>query len=171
MSGLYCANFASPRSGWNACNSVWCGSCYTKPPNNLFHHAQPTDESGFHWRSDKDRDRHLAAQDGDHLTMLFQCDLCVFRNLQGRNPTSQDDFLMACIRQVNLDALWGRETAMVGSTLRVARQTISALQQVTPPSMSLFGSFVRPSRMSSWLLLREQIVYDPWGGTRKANSI
>jgi hypothetical protein len=42
---------------------------------------------------------------------------------------------MACIRQVNLDALWGRETATVGSTLRAVQQTIKALQQVhlTPP--------------------------------------
>lgn len=95
--GLFCANFASPRSGWTACNSVWCGSCYRQPPNNLFHHAQPSDESGFHWRSDKDRDRHLFAHDGDHLITPFQCDLCAFHNLEGRNPTSQDDFLMACI--------------------------------------------------------------------------
>jgi hypothetical protein len=114
---------------------MWCGSCYQKPPYNLFHHAQPSDESGVHWRSDKDKDRHLYARDGDHLITPLQCDLCVFRNLKGRNPTTQDDFLMACIRQVNLDALWGRETATVGSTLRAVQQTIKALQQVhlTPP--------------------------------------
>jgi hypothetical protein len=32
------------------------------------------------------------------------------------NPASQDTLLLSCIRQVNLDALWGRETATVNST-------------------------------------------------------
>jgi len=113
-----------------------------KPPNNLFHHAQPSDETGFHWKSDKDRDRHLFARDGDHLITPFQCDLCVFRNLQGRNPTFQDDFMLACIRQVNLYALWGRETATVGSTLRAVKQTISALKQVRlPPPFPALGPY------------------------------
>jgi hypothetical protein len=114
---------------------VWCGACYTAPPNNLFHHAQPSNESGFHWRSNKDKDRHLFAWDGDNLITPFQCDLCVFWNLKGRNPTTQDDFLMACIRQVSLDALWGRESATVESTLCATKQTLAALKQVrlTPP--------------------------------------
>ncbi len=142
LNGLFCSNFATPRGGWKACESVWCGSCYTKPPNSLFHHAQPSDESGFHWRIDKDCDRHLFARNGDNLITPFQCDLCVFRNLQGCNPTSQDEFLLACIRQVNLDALWGRETATVGSTLWAVKQTIASLNQVRlPPPFPALGPY------------------------------
>jgi hypothetical protein len=52
-----------------------------------------------------------------HLVTPFQCDLCVSRNLQGRNPGAHDELLMECIRQANLDALWGREASTVNSTL------------------------------------------------------
>jgi len=127
MNGIFCANFATPRSGWQACHSVWCGSCYTPSDTVTFHRTLPQDESGFHWSVAKDVDRHLSARDGDHLVTPFQCDICVFRNIQGRNPGSHDGLVMACIRQANLDACWGRETATVSSPLRAVRQTIQLL--------------------------------------------
>jgi len=91
---------------------------------------------------DKDRNRHLFARDGDNLITPFQCDSCVFRNLKGRNPSSKDDFLLACIHQVNLDALWRRDTATVGATLRAVKQTITALKQVhLPPPYPALGPY------------------------------
>lgn len=133
MRGLFCANFASSRSGWPACNSVWCGPCYGPLGINLFPRSLPQDEGGFVWARDEDLQRHLHARDGDHLLTPFQCDLCVFRNLKGRNPGAHDTFLLATIRQVNLDALWGRESATVAATLRGVRQTVTALRQVQLP--------------------------------------
>jgi hypothetical protein len=88
------------------------------------------DEGGFHWGRKADSKRHNSARDGDHLVTPFQCDLCVFRNLQGRNPGEHDGLLLECIRQVNLDALWGRETATVDSTRRAVAQTVKILAQV-----------------------------------------
>jgi hypothetical protein len=67
---------------------------------------------------------------GDNLLTPFQCDLCICRNLTGRNPGPHDHLLMECIRQINLDALWGRETATVTSNLRAVKQTITTLAQV-----------------------------------------
>jgi hypothetical protein len=34
---------------------------------------------------------------------------------------------MECIQQINLDALWGRETATVTANLRAVKQTIATL--------------------------------------------
>ena len=44
---------------------------------------------------------------GDYLMVPFQCDLCVFRRLQKRNPVEinkKDRKLLAYIRRANLDA-------------------------------------------------------------------
>jgi hypothetical protein len=94
---------------------------------------KPTNEGGFHWSSDKDAARHLSARDGDHLVTPFQCNVCVFRSLKGRNPDVQDGLLLACIRQANLDAFWGREIATVSSTLCTTHHTIKQLQRVQLP--------------------------------------
>jgi hypothetical protein len=66
---------------------------------------------------------------------LFQCDLCVFCNLKNCNPGVGDRLLLACIRQINLDTFWGRESATVHSTLHATKQTINLLSQVgvSPP--------------------------------------
>jgi hypothetical protein len=142
LKGIFCANFATPRSGWAPCKGVWCGACYTKPAHDLFYHAKPQDESGFHWTRPRDLSRHEHARDGDHLLVAFQCDLCVFRNLTSRNPGPRDQFLLECIRQASLDAFWGRETATVASTRRAVFQTIQALRQVqVPPPFPPLGPF------------------------------
>jgi hypothetical protein len=104
-----------------------------------FYHARPEDEEGFQWVQPKDQHRHLFARAGDNLLTPFQCDLCICRNLTGRNPGPHNQLLMACIRQINLDALWGRETATVTTNLRAVQHTIKALAQVhlTPPFPTL----------------------------------
>jgi hypothetical protein len=117
MNGLFCANFATARDCWEPCERVWCGECYTPPQDFKFYHFVAVDESGIDWdHHDKDKERHLVARAGDHLVTPFQCDLCVFRNLKHWNPLGSDRELMACIRQVNLDALWGCEHRTVNGT-------------------------------------------------------
>ena len=122
MVGLICANFASSRLCWTACNQVWCGKCYTPHPKDRFYQFEASDEGGFDWRPPaEEQSRHKHARDGDHLLTPFQCDTCHFRNLQGRNPSPldpKDDLLLCCIRRANLDAVWGRESHTVESFLR-----------------------------------------------------
>jgi len=128
MSGVFCANFATCRPPWPACHQVWCGTCYTPHPLDKFYQHKPTDESGFEWRPKEDTHRFCVARAGDHLLVPFQCDLCSFRNLTLRNPDSdrpQDVFLLCCIRQTNLDAVWGRESNTVNGTLRGVRQLVN----------------------------------------------
>jgi len=54
--------------------------------------------------------------------------------LQGRNPGPHDGLLLACIRQANLDAFWGREAATVSSTLRAVVHTNKQLAKVQLPA-------------------------------------
>ena len=128
MSGIFCANFATCRPPWPACQRVWCGPCYTPHPLDKFYHHCSKDEDGFEWGPKEDATRFRVARAGDHLLVPFQCDLCSFQNLTRRNPSSsspQDDFLLCCIRRANLDAVWGRESTTVSATLRGARQLLS----------------------------------------------
>jgi hypothetical protein len=68
----------------------------------------------------KEADRFLVARDGDSLVCPFQCDVCHFVNIMGREPLVQspsDTRMMKCIRRVILDAFWTRESTMVGHVL------------------------------------------------------
>lgn len=50
----------------------------------------------------------------------FQCDLCHFRNVQGRDPiltNERDKLFLTCIRRALLDAFWSREPSTVDSNL------------------------------------------------------
>ena len=133
MAGIFCANFATSRPPWKACEAVWCGRCYQRSEYDRFYHHVPTDEEGFDWRPLDDQLRYCQGRDGDHLLTPFQCDLCWFRNLQGRDPLAddpKDTLLSCCIRRANLDALWGREPHTVASTLRAAKQLVKLWEQV-----------------------------------------
>jgi len=48
----------------------------------------------------------LMAVEGAHLCILFQCEVCWFRNLEGRDPRGESDSVyLACIRRANLDTM------------------------------------------------------------------
>jgi hypothetical protein len=92
------------------------------------------------WTPIKDSGRHTYGRDGDHLITPFQCDLCIFRNLMNHNPLPNDTLLLACIRQVNLDALWGREPSTVDSTKRSVNQLLNLWQQLNvTPTLPIIG--------------------------------
>jgi len=113
-------------------------------PLDRFPRHVPVDEAGFDWRPPADLARYTHARNGDFLVTPFQCDLCIFRNLQRRNPigTPQDDLLLCCIRRINLDAVWGRESATVASTLRGARQMVTMWRQVgVAPAFPAIGPY------------------------------
>jgi len=143
MTGLFCVNFAHSRGCWAACKHVWCGACYTNHALVRFPRHEPVDEEGFNWKPDEEKLRYTHGRDGDFLLTPFQCDLCVFRNLQKRNPAAgclQDDMLLCCIRRVNLDAVWGRESTTVAATLRSAKAMLRAWQVVgVSPSFPALG--------------------------------
>lgn len=72
--------------------------------------------------------RFQTARNGDHLMCPFQCDLCHFRRLKGRDPLygfRPDDVTLLCIRRANLDAFWSREPDSVRANLREVREILS----------------------------------------------
>jgi len=56
---------------------------------------------------------------GDHWMTTFQCDVCHFRNVQGRDPctTIADKNMIHCIRRASLDAFWSREPGTVAKNV------------------------------------------------------
>ena len=66
-------------------------------------------------------------RNGDHAITPFECDTCIFRKLNRRDPIAngqQDKLLLIHIRRMNLDALWSRARSTVNqNTLRV-KQTL-----------------------------------------------
>ena len=95
----------------------------------LFHVASPATKSkekenpeeaerlSVVWKGKvRDPNDYMEARDGDHLLVPFECDLCIFRKLRGKNPDikdSQDELLVHCIRRMNLDAFWSRSSATI----------------------------------------------------------
>ena len=87
----------------------------------------PEDEKEFHEIDKADEDRYVLGRNGDHLMGVpFQCDLCHFRNMTGRDPIAhhkKDEYTMLCVRRANLDALWAREPGTVKSNLSSLRRS------------------------------------------------
>ena len=78
------------------------------------------DEEGLELPQKED-DMFAVARPGDTLMVPFQCDLCHFRNLMGRDPhlgNSADDESLCLIRRANLDAFWSRTSNTVATNLR-----------------------------------------------------
>jgi hypothetical protein len=78
-------------------------------------------------------DKYLVGRDGDHLLVPFECDLCIFRKLRRCNPwptSEQDRLLLACIRQISLDAFWSRATSTILVNRDKIRQGLALLQLV-----------------------------------------
>jgi len=73
--------------------------------------------------------RYRCGRDGDHLMGVpFECDLCSFRNVSGRDPefgNRKDLFTLTAIRRVSLDVMWAREPATVAGNWARARADYS----------------------------------------------
>ena len=86
---------------------------------------KPVDDDGVELVIEGDEKRFLVGRDGDYLLTPFQCELCHFRNIYGRNPDSnrfQDVFAAVAMRRASLDAFWSREPATVASNLAEFRR-------------------------------------------------
>ena len=74
------------------------------------------------------------ARNGDNFMVLFQCDLCHFWNIQGRDPgrfPDQDKTLLMGIRQATLDSFWSRAISTVkNNTAGVKRFYNIAIEQL-----------------------------------------
>lgn len=113
------------RGNYPPCRSSWCAKCYRPRGSTPFPIKPNLDDEGNPIKRDDDDFRFLSARDGDHYLVPFQCDLCQFRNIQGRNPIPLnfvDDLLLEFIRRASLDAFWARETGTVNANLGSLRR-------------------------------------------------
>lgn len=119
------------------CNGAWHGKCYARNEFDKFPVLSPLDlEEGlvdpteFDSELKSDPDRFQVGRDGDHAMCPFQCDECVFVNINKRYPTPKDmnSPLMICIRRVNLDSLWSREPETVKQNLNVLRGYLTTME-------------------------------------------
>lgn len=107
-----------------------------------FPRVLPLDEEGLPL-PEEDEERYNHARRGDTLMVPFQCQLCHFRNLKGRNPsvTSDEDHrLLSFVKRANLDAFWSRTSATVeGNCKQVAKLMECSFVEILP-ARGPFGS-------------------------------
>ena len=90
------------------------------------------DEEGKPILKARDKDRFIVGRDGDHFMVPFQCELCHFRNIQGRNPIMElqsDDMLLEFARRASLDAFWKSEPATVKTNTGAINRIIKTQQK------------------------------------------
>jgi hypothetical protein len=137
--GLFCGNYLLARGNYPPCGSVWCGECYRESPT-------PNDNfprlDHLQSRSDLDVDAaymqscYRCGRNGDHLMGVpFECDLCSFQNVVGRDPDDTDaqyEFTLTAIRQVLLYVMWAQEPDTVASNWLVKAGFRHGSEQLEP---------------------------------------
>ena len=114
--GLFCANFSARRGPFEPCRSCWCDGCFGYSGDIDFPIRGIVDEDGNPIVRGDEGTRFLTGRAGDMYMVPFQCPLCHFRNLRGRNPmflSGPDRKLLAFIERAILDSLWAREPSTV----------------------------------------------------------
>jgi hypothetical protein len=63
--------------------------------------------------------------DSVHICIPFQCKLCWYQNLEGREPISgRDDIYVTCIRRANIDTMLGKSPLTIKAHRRETMSTI-----------------------------------------------
>jgi hypothetical protein len=77
--------------------------------------AEIKDTEGNTWHQEEGRLRRLnQGVEGAHLCTSFQCELCWFRNLTGKDPTpGVHDMAIRCLCRCNLDNFAGRAPSTI----------------------------------------------------------
>jgi hypothetical protein len=64
--------------------------------------------------------------DGSHLCIPFQCELCWYWNLEGREPVpGRDDIYLACMRCANINAMLGKSPLTIRAHRQESERAIS----------------------------------------------
>ena len=104
---------------------------------NFYIHKPETDDGVVWYKNNLEEKNFTEGINGAFLLFPFQCDLCWFRNLEGRNPISgsiRDDRILEYIRRVNLDGIWSRSRSTIMNVRRSLIQLLSTWQElgITP---------------------------------------
>ena len=74
--GIFCVSFATPCLNWLVYSKIWCSKCYCVAYTDSYMVQQPVDKDGAPLEELEDDTHYIEGCDGDHLMMVFQCDLC-----------------------------------------------------------------------------------------------
>ena len=83
---------------------VWGRGCYVE--HTKYYFPKSGKESGGYWEGHLEG-RYEKGSIGDHIITHFQCDLCHFRNMKGREPTegrNKYEILIIAVRRASLVA-------------------------------------------------------------------
>jgi hypothetical protein len=88
------------------------------------------DEAGNPWHKEEDRQQQMMqGVEGSHLCIPFQCKLCWYWNIEGRDPMlGRDDLYVTCIRRANLDAMLGKSPLTIRAH---RRETLTSLKNAS----------------------------------------
>jgi hypothetical protein len=84
--GILGGNFFAPQCNWTPYHKAWCASCFKPLEGDIFPTMLTNDEDGNVLVNEEDVEWFCVATPGVHLFCPFQCELCHFRNIQGRSP-------------------------------------------------------------------------------------
>jgi hypothetical protein len=121
--GLFCSNFLLGRATFPPCRNVWCGECYREASDDRFlrldDQGETTNTTALEIEASSTLGRYRCGRNRDHLMGVpFECDLCSFRNVCGRQPEFKkrcDQFTLTAIREAQLDVMWAREPHTVAT--------------------------------------------------------
>ena len=94
------------RERFPPCRNVWCGPCYQEASDDTFPRLDDNEEglNTFDLEVEQSHptlSRYRCGRNGDHLMgVQFECDLCSFRNVCGREPAwgdRRDQFTLTSI--------------------------------------------------------------------------
>ena len=89
-SGIICSNFGVERYPGVRCAGVWYAACYTKcNDNNFTVLGRDNLDDSLMGLNDLEADNPYifhVVRNGDHMMLLFQCNVCHFLNIQKRGP-------------------------------------------------------------------------------------
>jgi hypothetical protein len=130
------------------CQKAWCASCYKVPEGSRFPISFLKDEDGNVLVNEEDKTMFLGARVEDHVVCPFQCELCHFRNMQGRSPMKgtgvlNDAETIDLIRRANIDAFWSREHTTIGHNLSKINRVLQISHELglDKPPVPMLGTW------------------------------
>ena len=94
--------------------------------------ANLLDDDGVVWEGQAARAARLNfGVEGVHAVLPFQCEICWFRNLEGKDPSlSQHSVYLKCLRRANLDAMNAKARATVAHHVGFIKEAVRNAESI-----------------------------------------
>jgi hypothetical protein len=120
--------------------------------------------------NEEDKTRVLGARVVDHVFCPFKCELCQFRNMQGRSPMKgtgvlDDAEAIDLIRRANLDAFWSREPTTIGHNLTKINRVLQIYHELglDNPPVPRLGPWRVEDNFGMGAAIFVETLFGSWG--------